>query len=84
MLSQYCDPDPDRVVWCLIDMAFRSNAMWAVIPLQDLLGLGEEARMNLPGTIVNNWIWQLEQFSPPDDLTGKLRQLTINSGRGRS
>jgi 4-alpha-glucanotransferase len=65
-------------------MAFRSNAMWAVIPLQDLLGLGEEARMNLPGTIVNNWIWQLEQFSPSDDLTGKLRQLTINSGRSRS
>lgn len=84
MLSQYCDPNPDTVAWSLIDMAFRSNAMWAVIPVQDIFGLDESARMNLPGTIVNNWVWQLDEFEPSEMLTEKLRELTIESGRGRS
>lgn len=84
MLSQYVDPNPETVAWSLIEMAFKSNAMWSVVPVQDLLGLGEEARMNLPGTIVNNWIWQLESFEPSEELTERLRKLTIESGRGRS
>ena len=83
MLSQYCDLNPDTIAWSFIEMAFRSNALWAVIPVQDLFGLGEEARMNLPGTIVNNWTWQLKKFDPPKDLTEKLKELTIESGRSR-
>jgi len=84
MLSHYISPDPDTVSWSLIEMAFKSNAMWAVIPMQDCLGLGEEARMNLPGTVINNWIWQLDSFEPGEELTEKLRHLTTESGRGHS
>lgn len=84
MLSHYVDPNPETVAWSLIEMAFRSNAMWAIVPVQDLFGLGEEARMNLPGTIVDNWIWQLDKFEPSESLNDKLRKLTIESGRGRS
>ncbi|RKY55254.1 MAG: 4-alpha-glucanotransferase, partial [Candidatus Neomarinimicrobiota bacterium] len=64
-------------------MAFRSNAMWAVVPVQDLLGLDGSARMNLPGTITNNWVWQLDVFEPSAKLTDKLKKLTIESGRSR-
>ena len=84
MLTYYVDPDPETIAWSLIEMAFRSNAMWAVVPVQDLFGLGEEARMNLPGTVVNNWVWQLDSFEPPEELTERLRKLTTESGRSRS
>ena len=83
MLAHYCDPDPDTIAWSLIEMAFKSNALWAVIPIQDLFGLDEKARMNLPGTTENNWIWQLDKFEPSKELTEKLKKLTIESGRSR-
>ncbi len=83
MLSRYCDCDADTVAWSLTEMAFRSNAMWALVPVQDLFGLDGSARMNLPGTIINNWVWQLDVFDPSDELTDKLKKLTIESGRGR-
>ena len=83
MLSRYCNCNADTVAWSLIDMAFRSNAMWSIVPVQDLLGLDGSARMNLPGTIINNWVWQLDAFEPSAELTQKLKKLTIESGRSR-
>ncbi|MEA2078031.1 MAG: 4-alpha-glucanotransferase [Candidatus Marinimicrobia bacterium] len=83
MLSKYSQCNADTVAWALTEMAFKSNVMWTVIPIQDLFGLGGSARMNLPGTIVNNWIWQLDKFEPSDELTKKLKNLTIKSGRNR-
>jgi 4-alpha-glucanotransferase len=83
MLSSYCECNAETVAWSLVDMAFKSNAMWAIVPVQDLFGLDGSARMNLPGTIVNNWIWQLDKFEPSDELTIQLRNLTIESGRSR-
>ncbi|MEA3391535.1 MAG: 4-alpha-glucanotransferase [Candidatus Marinimicrobia bacterium] len=83
MLARYCDCNAETVAWSLVDMAFRSNAMWAVVPVQDLLGLDGSARMNLPGTIINNWVWQLDIFEPLAKLTDKLKKLTIESGRSR-
>jgi 4-alpha-glucanotransferase len=54
-----------------------SVANVAVVPLQDVLGLGSDARMNLPGTISGNWKWRYK----PDVLTGEissqLRELTV-------
>ena len=49
----------------LIKLAFSSNAALAVAPMQDYLGLGSEARLNIPGTTGNNWRWRIE----PDQLT---------------
>ena len=83
MLARYCDCNPDNVAWSLIEMAFKSNAMWALVPVQDLFGLDGSARMNLPGTIINNWVWQLDTFEPSAELTEKLKKLTIASGRSR-
>ncbi|MDZ7796661.1 MAG: 4-alpha-glucanotransferase [Candidatus Marinimicrobia bacterium] len=80
MLRRYVKKDTG-VVWQLIKMAFSSNAMWAVIPLQDLLELGSSARMNTPGTISGNWKWQLDEFNLSEKRTNELRDLTRESGR---
>ena len=45
--------------WQLLELALRSSADLAVVPLQDLLGLGDEARFNAPGTTSGNWSWRL-------------------------
>ena len=49
--------DGEDPVEGLIRMAYQSEAMMAIVPLQDLLRLGSEARMNTPGTSENNWKW---------------------------
>jgi 4-alpha-glucanotransferase len=76
MLKKYIPNNGDSVTWELIDMAYASSAMWAVIPMQDVLDLGSEARMNTPGTIKNNWNWQLTDPGLPETLTRRLKALT--------
>jgi 4-alpha-glucanotransferase len=60
--------DPDDPAWSLIELAYSSRAALAVVPMQDVLGLGSEARMNLPGSGSGNWRWRLR----PGDLTDEL------------
>lgn len=57
--------DEGSVVWALIHETLKSVADWAVIPAQDLLELGDEARMNDPavGHDGNNWVWRMEPGS---------------------
>jgi 4-alpha-glucanotransferase len=47
--------------WQLLELALASQADWAVVPLQDLLQLGDEARFNTPGTSEGNWQWRLSE-----------------------
>ena len=44
----------------MIRLAFSSKAALSVAPMQDYLGLGSEARLNVPGTTMNNWRWRLD------------------------
>jgi len=61
--------DPGQVVpQLMITIAEASGCQRVIIPLQDLLGLGAEARMNIPGTALGNWQWRLVDF--PGDLSG--------------
>jgi 4-alpha-glucanotransferase len=71
-LGRYVE-DP---AWDLIRMAWGSVAAVAVAPLQDVLSLGNEARMNRPGVADGNWKWRVryDQFRP--DVVEKLRDLT--------
>jgi 4-alpha-glucanotransferase len=69
------------VHWDLIEMAYRSPANWAVIPLQDLLGLGPEARMNTPGTTRGNWRWRMKEVDLTPDLAARVRELTLENKR---
>ena len=71
----------DNVSWKMIMLAMMSVANTAIIPMQDILGLGYEARMNIPSKRSGNWEWQMtgSEFSP--SLEEKLKDLTEIYGR---
>jgi 4-alpha-glucanotransferase len=70
----------DEIWWSLIRLAFSSPARLAMVQAQDVLGLGGEARMNLPGTKGGSWRWQLSEL-PSRDLAQRLREATEAAGR---
>jgi len=59
--------------WQLLELALASRADWALVPLQDLLHLGDEARFNTPGTSSGNWQWRL--VCPLEAISGPLQGL---------
>lgn len=61
--------------WPLIRMAFASVSCLAVIPMQDVLALGQGQRMNTPGTSEGNWAWRFSWDQVADDLAGRLVSL---------
>ena len=67
-VRRYCSSDGNDIAWDVIRMTMASVARCAEIPMQDVLALGAEARMNTPGTLENNWSWRLssEQLSRAD------------------
>jgi len=70
-----------QMPWPAVYTALGSCAHVAVVPMQDLLGLGKEARMNTPGTVHGNWSWQFRLDQIPGDLAGKLRDINWRYGR---
>jgi 4-alpha-glucanotransferase len=73
--------DPREPSWGLIDLAYSSRAALAIVPVQDVLGLGDEARMNRPGVTDGNWSWQLERGALTPALARRLRRLARHHGR---
>jgi 4-alpha-glucanotransferase len=73
--------DPSEPQWGLIDLAMQSRAALAIVPAQDVLGLGSEARMNRPGVTHGNWSWQLERGELTDALAARLRAATTGGRR---
>jgi 4-alpha-glucanotransferase len=71
----------DGINWDLIRLALNSVANICIMPLQDILGLDENSRMNMPGTTEGNWEWRYHPDSLTLDLTNRLSHLTIRSGR---
>ncbi len=65
----------------LVRLALASPAGLAIVPAQDLLGLGDEARTNTPGTVDGNWRWRLADGQLTDDLADWLRRATDRAGR---
>jgi 4-alpha-glucanotransferase len=66
----------------LIEEAYASNAVLAILPMQDLLARDSGARMNTPGTVVGNWRWRFAWADVPDSLAAKCRERAARSGRG--
>jgi len=60
------DATAEDMPWALIECVLESPAILAVIPMQDLLELGTEAKFNTPGTLDNNWSWRLEALPDSD------------------
>jgi 4-alpha-glucanotransferase len=67
--------------WSLVELALSSRAALAIVPAQDVLGLGSEARMNTPGVESGNWRWQLEPGALTEELAARLRAATTAAGR---
>ena len=63
----------EAMPWPIIRAALASVAQMAVIPMQDILGLGSEHRMNTPGTQDGNWTWRLDRDQLTDDIAARLR-----------
>jgi 4-alpha-glucanotransferase len=70
-----------EIPWGLVEMVSQSRAMTSIFPVQDILGLGTEARMNTPGTTQGNWEWRLRTGQLTDDALERLRDLTALTGR---
>jgi 4-alpha-glucanotransferase len=71
----------DQPWWGLIRLAFASPARLAMVQAQDVLGLGSDARMNMPGRAAGSWRWQLEQGALTADLAKRLREASQEAGR---
>ena len=65
----------------MIRMALASPARTAIVPLQDWLGLGREARMNIPATSKGNWLWKMRSPLTGPDIAGMISKLTIMYNR---
>jgi 4-alpha-glucanotransferase len=72
--------DPHEPHWGLIRAALGTRARIAIVPAQDVLGLGSEARMNHPGTARGNWRWRLDR-PLPRELAERLAGETEAAGR---
>lgn len=72
-IAQYYARPQEPMPWPLIRSALASPARWAIVPLQDLLALGAEHRMNTPGTTEGNWGWRFEWHQFDADLANRLR-----------
>lgn len=64
-----------------IRLAWSSSATLALTPLQDLLNLGGDARMNVPGLADGNWRWRVTEETLSEDAFRWLKELTKNSHR---
>jgi 4-alpha-glucanotransferase len=69
--------------WDLIGGVMESVADTAIVPLQDLLGLGSTSRMNTPGTVAGNWRWRLRWPELSADIVRRMCALTEATGRAR-
>jgi len=81
IVDRYLSGDPNRIHLELISAVLNSAADTAVIPIQDLLGLGSEARVNTPGQAEGNWAWRCGASQLNESLSGELRSMTEAAGR---
>ena len=81
-LQNYLGYDPGTSMpWPLIRLALSSVADMAIIPLQDILASGSEARMNVPGTVEGNWGWRFDDAAITEQAAARLRSLIECYGR---
>lgn len=78
----YCKmPADEPFNWGVIRTAYESKADYCVIQMQDILGLGTEARINIPSTLGGNWVWRIEDGVLTEELAQKLFYLSDTYGR---
>ncbi len=75
-VRRYYSVDGDDVVWDLIRSAMQSVAHTAVVPMQDILALGNNARMNVPGKEAGNWNWRVREDAFSNALANHICDVT--------
>lgn len=66
----------EEACWKYIEIILRSDAQTVIIPMQDILALDSDRRMNIPGTVENNWRWRLSRRQLNKEVAAKLKELT--------
>ncbi len=74
-------PPAENICEAMIECVFASAAETAIVPMQDFLHLGGEARMNFPGTVGGNWLWRMRPGAASDALAAHIRALNERTGR---
>lgn len=77
----YLNTDGKEIHWDFIRAAWASVADTSIAPLQDLLGIGTEGRMNLPASDSGNWYWRFDKESVTTELAERLKEITEIYGR---
>lgn len=80
-VQDYLGHPKDPMPWPMIRAALGSTSLLAILPVQDLLSLGAEHRMNVPGTAFGNWTWRFTWKQVPGTLAERIRHLTALYGR---
>lgn len=78
---KYLDSDGSEIHWDMIRAVWASVADTAMAPVQDILGIGTEGRMNLPASTGGNWQWRMAAGSLTEEITKRLRELSEIYGR---
>lgn len=79
---KYLNTDGGEIHWDFIRAVWASVAHTAIAPVQDLLGVGNEGRMNLPASDSGNWFWRYQDGELNEDVAERLREITSIYGRG--
>jgi 4-alpha-glucanotransferase len=79
--KKYLATDGWEIHWAFIRAALASVADLAIVPLQDVLGQGSEARMNLPARAEGNWRWRFRSGALTPEIRDRLRELAVIYGR---
>lgn len=80
-VRRYLARDDTNIAWEFMRLAFASAADTAIVPLQDVLGLGSEARMNTPGLASGNWSWRFKWEQVPYWIAPQLKDMAAVYGR---
>ena len=81
MCLKYLRSNGKSINWDFISTAFASVSRLAIVPLQDILGLGSSSRMNLPASTDGNWEWRYRKEMIGEDIVDRLKELTKLYGR---
>jgi 4-alpha-glucanotransferase len=77
----YTGTDGSEIHWDFIQRVWNSKSAYAIAPLQDVLGLGSEARMNIPGQMGEFWTWRFTWADFQPEFGSRLQRITEDSGR---
>ncbi len=80
-LHKYAGSIGNAPHWLMIRLAWASVSKIAIVPLQDVMGLDTNSRMNTPGTLINNWQWRYHESQLPEEYANTLLELSKLYGR---